>query len=104
MKTWLLLSLLVIGRSCQAYDWTATDSRDRDIAFISGYLSASLYDIAYSQSPKSKTHQIGYKIGLGVALGAAIAICDANNRGKTLPFEDVVFGGLGGVACFAIHF
>ena len=82
--------------------WNGVDFQYRDIAFVSGYVSASVYDLAKYKN-KDKTHEVAWKMALGLSAGLAISICHSYGDGVPVPFNDIVFGGLGGLTCTVIH-
>ena len=118
---WLLVLLLSVSlRVSAAPVWSDVNVQTRDVAFVAGYLSASIYDLtenkkgyllpdgtilAQSHAEKiSDVRAVAWKMGLGLLAGTAIAICDASLNNSPIPFEDFVFGGLGGLTCVVIHF
>lgn len=94
--------------------------KPKDVSFIAGYLSASLYDfpgnieghllpdgsILASPTAKSRndSHEVVWKVGLGLLAGAVVAFYDSDVNKSPVQFEDFVFGGLGGLTCIIIHF
>jgi hypothetical protein len=98
----LLLAISSIGRTAGRYD--SVDIQYKDIAFTTGYVFSSVYDIGYEADKKSNTHSVGWKMGLGLLGGLAIAIGHADRESREIQFTDVVFGGLGGLTCVVVHF
>lgn len=126
----LLLAIFMMSTSLHAaVQWPQIDVADRDKAFMVGYASASLYDVyvystgrqnismskallvyvgsheAYEMTKDGKLERyLLWKFGLGLAGGFASAYHSADRDNRQIKFEEIVFGGLGGLTCIVIHF
>lgn len=104
MKKYIFIFLLCISSITSAAGrFDSVDVQYKDIAFITGYTFASIYDLAYSKEQKP-IHAVGWKMGLGLLGGLGIAIGHAERESCAIQFNDFVFGGLGGLTCVVIHF
>jgi hypothetical protein len=104
MKRLLLLLLIVCSSARAGAQFDRLDIQYRDVAFISGYASASIYDLAYNDSSSNDVKCVAGKMGLGLVAGLAVAIGHASTENSPIPFNDFIFGGLGGLTCTVIHF
>ena len=105
MKALLIILLLVLSSTSFAESrWYDVSIDSRDFSFVSGYVSASIYDLAYRNSSPNNTKSVVWKTGLGLLAGTAVAIGEANKNGSSMQFGNIIFGGIGGLACVVIHF
>ena len=100
---YILILLLSICSFAKADERLNIDFQYRDGAFIAGYVFASVYDFGYGREEKTNVHEVGWKMGLGILAGVAVAIGHSNRESVAIPFSDVVFGGLGGLTCTVFH-
>lgn len=124
MKGLFIGLMLIASSATAAVQWPEINVQDRDASFLAGYAAASIYDVYvhYKHIDIHKTRMgmelgaaipipfgeeypyLGWKLGLGLAAGAALAISHADRDNSQIPFNDIVFGGLGGLTCIVFHF
>ena len=106
MKRYILALVILLFSSTSRADvkWTSIDFQYRDGAFVTGYVFASLVDLAYKTPQSVNKETVGKKMALGLLGGLAIAIGHSSVDNNSIQFTDIVFGGLGGLTCTVIHF
>jgi hypothetical protein len=126
MKRWLLALLLVLPTLSRAE--LRTDNNQT--SWVMGFAMASIYDVYWyrpgnqnidmsidnllwlkptyvSQEyfvQNQKTKYVVAKVGIGLLTGAAMSLYNAQKYERSPTWDDVVFGGVGGLTSVVIHF
>jgi hypothetical protein len=130
MKAWVLGFLLLFSSNLSATDISVKwDDANIGWAYVSGYASATLYDVYLGMSGQSEittaklvsvwvgdeqsyrmwndgraTKYLIGKLLLGMAGGTAVSAYYAEKNQSNIKTEDMVFGALGGLTCIIYHF
>lgn len=110
MKTIIFLCFIAI--SSLGHAELRTDNRE--LAFVSGYLTSSCYDLyLYSRNKERVSFKdlsdvnstyFHRKLTIGVVSGMVLGLYNANATSTNVNWNDVVFSGLGGLTSVVIHF
>ena len=85
------------------WNWDGEKSRNMDMS-MAGLLSQPKYESdAYLMNSQKSKYIVG-KIGMGLLGGVALSAYNASQYQRNLDWNDIVFGGLGGVTSIVIHF
>ena len=96
----------VVGfATASLYDiyWNWPDKYNLDMS-IAGLLSQPRYESERSYINSQKSKYVVGKIGMGLLGGVALSAYNASQYQRSLDWNDIVFGGVGGLTSVIIHF
>ena len=85
------------------WNWTDKYNQNLDMS-IAGLLSQPRYESERSYLNSQKSKYVVGKIGMGLLGGVALSAYNASQYQRSLDWNDIVFGGVGGLTSVIIHF